>query len=109
MASGNARFHWATGLASPTTTTVIGATAIPIGQWTHIVGTHDGATGRIYVNGKQRGKTRVTRPLSRSAGPLLIGAAGGRRSFRGVIDEVRIYNRALSRAQVRADRKAAVG
>jgi hypothetical protein len=79
------------------------------GRWSHLAVTWNGRLMRIYVNGKQRGKTRVTRPLSRSAGPLLIGAAGGRRSFRGVIDEVRIYNRALSRAQVRADRKAAVG
>jgi hypothetical protein len=82
---------------------------LPRGRWSHLAVTWNGRLMRIYVNGKRRGKMRVNRPLSRSAGPLLIGAAGGRRSFRGVIDEVRVYNRALTRAQVRADRTRPIG
>jgi hypothetical protein len=79
------------------------------GRWSHLAVTWNGRRMRIFVNGKQRGKTRVTRHLAGSAGPLLIGAAGGRRGFRGAIDEVRVYNRALSKAAIRADRKRRIG
>ena len=79
---------------------------LPIGSWSHIVVTHNGAepdpnSTKIYVNGIQVS----TRIVSSSWGPYPEGSImriGGRydRSFDGFIDDVRIYNRVLSATEV---------
>jgi prepilin-type N-terminal cleavage/methylation domain-containing protein len=76
-----------------------------VGVWYHIAATHDAATNLniLYVNGKE--ENRVTRPISYEASPkTYIGVFYTSPSlfFNGSIDEVRIYNRALSPAEIRA-------
>ncbi len=64
-------------------------------RWYHLVLTHDGATLRFYVDAVQRATAARAGPPVPNASDLVIGNA-----FDGRIDEVRLYNRALSFAEV---------
>jgi len=78
------------------------ATALPPGQWQHVLVSYDGgmkASGvRMYCNGRPLEVKilfdQLIWPLELKA-PFRIGAGGGLR-FQGLIDDVRVYNRALS-------------
>ncbi len=82
-----------------------GATAqLPLNAWTHLAATHDGTTLRLYVNGVQVGSRPVAGALLTSTGALRIGGNSiWGEFFQGRIDEVRIYNRALSAAELQTD------
>ena len=76
---------------------------VPRNVWTLLVDTFDGATYSRYYNGslvESYAVTPVTNPPP--SVPLTIGASGGYSGFQGYIDEVQIYNRALSAAEIRA-------
>jgi sugar lactone lactonase YvrE len=76
--------------------------------WNHVAMTSDGTTLRLYVNGKQI-DTASAKAAMESKGPLLIGCAKNfGEYFNGVIDNARIYNRALSAAEVEANKGTAV-
>jgi hypothetical protein len=79
--------------------------ALPLDTWTHIAVTYDGAMQRIYVNGVEAGSRAQTGPIAVGNGALRIGGnnAFTDEFFSGVIDEVRIFNRALTAAEIRAD------
>ena len=83
----------------PPTTALRGPTALPLNAWSHLAMTWDGATMRALRQrhpGRDRGADR--RRASTSTGPLRIGGNGvWPEWFNGVIDEVRVYNRALQR------------
>ena len=71
-------------------------------SWHHAVWVYEGNTNSsLYIDGKkaalQSSSLGVT--FNTKAGPLTIGAAGGR-YFNGELDDVRIYNRALSSNEV---------
>ena len=75
-----------------------------VGQWQHIAATYDGATARVYVNGTLAASQAFAANVGDS-GNWRIGAYGPTASgfFDGLIDEVRIYDRALTAAQVAGD------
>lgn len=76
----------------------------PLNAWSHLTVTFDNATLRIYVDGVQVGARAVAGPLLTSSGVLRIG--GNKiwgEYFAGRIDNVRIYNRALSESQIQTD------
>ncbi len=80
----------------------------PLNQWHHITCTADGTNLIMFVNGREVGRTAIaglTHPRSSNTVPLVLGqrVVGGGPSFNGNIDEVRIYNRALSASEVRAN------
>ena len=77
-------------------------TAIPTGVWYHVVGVWDGTTLTLYVNGVSVA-TNVPGavPATGTGGDLGIGTEITQpRYFNGVIDDARVYNRALSAADV---------
>jgi hypothetical protein len=81
-----------------------GASGLEVNAWTHLAATYDGAMLRVFVNGVEAGRQPVTGSIMRSSNPLRVGGnAVWGEYFSGVIDEVRIYNRALSKAEVQAD------
>jgi hypothetical protein len=83
---------------------VTASSAIPSSTWTHLALTYDGATVRLFVNGVQVSSTSASGPIAVSTGVLRLGAApNGSDFFRGLIDDVRIYNRALTATQIQAD------
>ena len=72
----------------------------PMKQWHHVAGVYNGAEIVLYVNGVEIGRTPATGDLQKNAFPLLIGDVAAARFFRGAIDDVRIYESALSSAQI---------
>jgi hypothetical protein len=86
---------------------MVSKTRLPLKKWSSVVGTYDGKLARIYLNGKLAGKIKLQRQCSiaNDVGNLYIGdnperAYEGNVPFQGGIDEVRIYNRALTAAEV---------
>ena len=79
-----------------------GSAQVPLNAWTHLAATYDGATLRLYVNGTQVGSKPQTGSIPASTGPLRIGGNSiWSEWFRGLIDEVRVYSRALTAARSR--------
>jgi len=88
---------------------VYGTTALPLNTWTHLASTYDRATLRLYVNGVQVASQAQTQPISTSALPLSIGGdTVYGQYFAGQIDEVRVYNRALSAGEIQTDMNTSV-
>ena len=74
---------------------------LPLFTWTHLAGTFDGTTFRLYINGTLAGTgTGTLGPANTAA--LVIGGAGGCEPFIGLIDEVSLYNRDLSASEIQA-------
>jgi fibronectin type 3 domain-containing protein len=83
---------------------VNGSAALVVNTWAHLAVTYDGAQLRLFVNGTQAGALAQTGPIVTSTGVLHIGGnAIWNEWFAGQIDEVRIYNRALTQAQIQTD------
>jgi hypothetical protein len=82
----------------------VGTAALPPNAWSHLAATYDGANVRLYVNGALAATTAITGNIAATTNPLRIGGnAVWGEFFSGLIDEVRVYNRALSLAEVQAD------
>lgn len=78
--------------------------AVVADEWQQVAMTYDGSILRVYWNGRLAGSTRVDRARTRGAAPLTIGARQDDFSrFDGDIDEVRVYSRALSEAEIARD------
>ncbi|GAA4575353.1 LamG-like jellyroll fold domain-containing protein [Planotetraspora kaengkrachanensis] len=75
------------------------------GGWTHLASTYDGKRLRLYINGVLSRQTSVTGDIRSRGGDLTIGGTSvwGGGSFEGTLDEVRIYNKALTAAQIQTD------
>ncbi len=84
--------------------------AITVNTWTHLAATYDATTIRLYVNGVQRATAARTNALAASAGALRLGGNSiWGEWFAGRIDDVRIYDKALTAAQITTDMNAPVG
>src|SRR5205823_1351342 len=89
---------------------MVGPTGLGLNTWMHLAGTFDGATMRLYVNGVEVMSQAQPAALTATAGTLQIGADSYTgENFAGRIDEVRIYNRALTAAEIQNDMNTAVG
>jgi hypothetical protein len=74
------------------------------GTWTHLALTYDGAALSFYVDGRPVSTTRRTGDIATSTDSLTIGSDPFYgQYFTGLIDEIRIYDTALSARQVRDD------
>lgn len=95
------------GAGSPEPSYMSGATGVnaQLDTWYHVVNSWDGAIARVYVNGVEK----KTYPLAsatfvRKANAITrIGSSGAGNGylFNGIIDEVAIYNRALTGKEVK--------
>ena len=76
-------------------------------RWYHVVGTYDSSIGKgcLYINGVKVGEKTVSGTIKTNNARLFIGSRGiGDKPaayFNGTIDEVRIYNRALSAEEIK--------
>lgn len=70
--------------------------------WHHLACTYDGAAAKIYIDGQLDVETPMTRtPAAFSDAVLQIGYSdNGKDFFNGAIDDLRIYNRALSASEI---------
>ena len=84
-------------------TALTGGTSIPTSfARNHVVGTYDGATMRVYLDGALDGSLARSGAIPTNVLPVRIGAdsTGVANQFVGWIDEVEIFNRALSLAEI---------
>jgi hypothetical protein len=75
-----------------------------INVWTHLATTFDGTNVKLFVNGVQAASGAAAGSIGASTGFLRIGGNNlWGEWFQGRIDDVRIYNRALSAAEITTD------
>lgn len=84
------------------------------GEWTHIAGTYDSESIRVYINGELDGETANQEGLFASDIDAWIGGYGPgaefdqNRHFIGVIDEVRFWKKALTEEEIQDSMSASV-
>ena len=79
-------------------------TALSANVWTHVAGTYSGSTLGLFLNGVQVASLPISGAIPASTGPLRIGGnCIWGEFFQGRLDEVRIYNPALTAAEIQAD------
>ena len=76
---------------------------LPLNQWSFISGTYDGTTLRTYVNGIQVSSKNQTGLILSTTNPLRLGGDWDQEMFTGVLDNVRVYNVALTATQLKTD------
>ena len=74
----------------------------PAGEWHHIAATYDGTISKCYVDGVLRDEGELTRTIQENELPVYIGGEPGGSHFDGLIDEVKIYDHALSEGEIRS-------
>jgi hypothetical protein len=81
-----------------------------LNTWTHVAVTFNDAANQVvlYINGTAVLTSAETTSLTVNADQLRIGIGFPDEAFAGRIDEVRVYNRALTAAEINADRQRAV-
>jgi hypothetical protein len=83
---------------------LFGTSKLKANEWAHLAGTYDGATMRLYVNGVQVSSRAQTGQIPISTSALQIGGDSVYgQYFPGTIDEVRVYQRALSASEIQRD------
>ncbi|PYR76157.1 MAG: hypothetical protein DMF87_18785 [Acidobacteria bacterium] len=87
---------------------VFGYTAVAANTWSHVAATYDGATMRVYVNGVLFGSAAASGTIVEVTRDLWLGRAPWGEGFTGRLDEVRVYDRALSPAEIARDRDTQV-
>ena len=74
--------------------------ALPLNEWSHLAITFDGEYMRLYINGAHDSSRAFPNlKIATNDRPLDFGFATGQ-GYRGILDEVRIYDRALSKAEI---------
>ncbi|QEH32282.1 Chitodextrinase precursor [Aquisphaera giovannonii] len=81
---------------------------LTLNSWTHLAATYDGATMKMYVNGTLMKSQAQSGSVVEVNAPLKIGGDWSGEMFAGIIDEVRIYNVALTQSQIQGDMNAPV-
>jgi hypothetical protein len=97
---GKAQMSW---IVSGAKQTIISNAIIPLGIWHHIGVTFDGTNAKMYVDGVNKNTATIGLPTSTTDSFLIAAADGTTKSsyFKGLIDEVRVWDVALTDAQFR--------
>ncbi len=102
--SADPRFHFGVTIWSEVNPSVNGVTEVGYDEWHHVAGTYDGSDINLYLDGVIDATIGSTVDIGTNTSNVLIGenpeAAG--RHWDGIIDDVRIYDRALSQAEIEA-------
>jgi hypothetical protein len=78
-------------------------------QFFHLACTWDGTTVRLYIDGVLNASRAQTLTPVPNTSPLFVGVFGGNSDrLDGVIDEVRIYDRALTATEIQTDRNTPI-
>jgi hypothetical protein len=76
--------------------------ALPLNQWSHVAATYDGSNVRLFVNGAQVHAVAVTGSFQADNSPLVFGhrTSSNNTTFNGLMDEVFLFRKALSAAEI---------
>ena len=75
---------------------------VEMNKWSFVAGTYDGSYNRLYINGQLVDLSATNGTIRATTAPLRIGMwwSDYPNHFSGTIDEVTVYNRALSEEEV---------
>jgi hypothetical protein len=86
-----------------------GGSRLPVNTWSHLAVTYDGSYLRLFVNGVQISARALTGSMVAGTGALRIGGNSiWSEWFNGLVDEVRVYNRALTATEIKSDMAKAI-
>jgi len=90
---------------------LFGVTPVDDGQWHHIAASYDGTTFYVYADGELDASEPSTGQITLSNYPLFIGTNSQNtdRFWNGLIDDVMIFNRALSHEEIQAIMQSSAG
>jgi hypothetical protein len=78
--------------------------ALALNQWSNLAVVFNGSQAQFYVNGALATTVPLSASITARGNPLRLGAdANTQQFFKGSLDDVRIYERALTAAEVQAD------
>ncbi len=106
--SGTTTFRFYAANSTGGRTNVLLGSSLSNGVWYHFVGVYNGTHLIPYKNGVAGTSAYLGGNLLSNTGNVFIGYKWGSRYFNGTIDEVRIYNRALSSDEIKASYNAGV-
>ena len=88
---------------------LVGKAPLPTGRWVHLAGTFDGTTMRLYMDGQEVGSMERPGKIGHNDRHIILGnyEVDHAAHFTGILDEVRLYNRALSPEEIAAHAKSA--
>lgn len=89
--------------ADNTATAVATTTTLTTGQWYHLLGSYDGNTMKMYINGTIEASQAVSKTMTSNTDQLRIGRnidVSWPYPVDGKIDDVRIYDRALKESEI---------
>ena len=96
-----------------TPTTILNApmgTTLPYSQWSHLAVTFNGSEARFYLNGSLVSIQPLVATITARGNQLNIGAdANGNQIFNGNLDDIRIYSRVLTQADIQTDMNTPLG
>ncbi len=98
--SGHTNQPWSGFNVADTWLSVGGGGSLAPDVWTHVASTYDSRDLRFYVNGAPVAQYRLGCTIETTTGPLHLGGNDLGEYFSGVLDEVMIYNRALSPSEI---------
>lgn len=99
---GNAlRFHINSPTLGPTIDTIAAFWTPTLNHWHHVAITRIDSTYRLFIDGVKVAKDHDAHRIPNAAAPLEIGAAEGGHYLSGLIDEIEIFDNALSQRQIR--------
>ncbi len=103
---GKPRFHTAHQMPSGDHP-ISGPDSVTLNEWHHIAGSFDGITKKLYLDGNLVASTVIASPIVYAEVPVLIGEDTNGNvpaglTFRGLIDEVEIYDHALEASEILA-------
>ena len=86
-------------------TTIDAGTTVTAGTWTHVAAVYDGARLSLYQDGQLvRSAGRIGTPLNSASARILLGNDPGQtHPFEGMIDEVRLYSKALNEDEIQRE------
>jgi len=91
------RFHYSGGSTLDTP-----ANTIKANEWTHVVGTYDGKTVKVYLNGVVKAELNANAAIPANAATFVIGGTQDSRDwYAGMLDEVKLYSRGLTADEVK--------
>lgn len=79
---------------------------IEANRWQHVLGRYDGSNVEVFVDGISVGSVAHSGNIVSDVADAYIGSRPSDRRYNGIIDELRVYNRALSAAEIRQNMNA---
>ena len=93
-------YSFASGLAVNSYNGAIAYQNLDVGQWVQLIGVYSNGNWKLFKNGVQIDETQGVFASSDVSCNLLFGSSGNAQPFTGKLDDISIYNRALSPAEI---------